>query len=342
MRSVVLPLTLFCWLTSTVVGAAPGGVIRGKVRASSGEALSQALVELWRNGIKAAQTVTTAEGDFSFAGLAPANYKIIAQHDSYQTAVQIVALQITRDSKGGHPAQGGKPERRTNIVSVEITLKPSPLLPATLTHHLIFKPDAPFGARLAYEEALLRFKSQKTDEAIRKLKEAVTLFPDYFDAQFTLAVELSKLNQTEASIAALEQARRINDRDERVYRLFGMLMAQERKFAVAEYAFRQAIQRDASQAESYFFHAITLIEIAIAEKDAALRQANFDTAERELQKALELSGKKMAKVYLQLARVYEYRGQRPAAANALETYLKLQPDDKNVTAIRAAIARLRQ
>jgi len=63
-------------------------------------------------------------------------------------------------------------------------------------------------------------------------------------------------------------------------------------------------------------------------------------AEKSLTQAFELSGKKLAAVHLQLARLYEKKG-RAGAADELDKYLKMAPDDKKADAIRAAIKTLR-
>jgi regulator of sirC expression with transglutaminase-like and TPR domain len=60
-----------------------------------------------------------------------------------------------------------------------------------------------------------------------------------------------------------------------------------------------------------------------------------------LQRAYELSGKKLAEVHLQLARLYEKKGDRTRAANELEQYVRQSPDDKRATEIREAIKKLR-
>ena len=54
-----------------------------------------------------------------------------------------------------------------------------------------------------------------------------------------------------------------------------------------------------------------------------------------------MSGKKLAAVHLQLARLYEKRGDRARAAAELEQYLRQSPDDKKATEIREAIKKLR-
>ena len=117
-------------------------------------------------------------------------------------------------------------------------------------------------------------------------------------------------------------------------------MAQKQKFNVAEFAFRRAIERDPLNAQSRFSHSLALIEMTVKDNDQA-QLNHLAEAERELRKALELSNQKLAAAWLHLARIHELRGERKSAATALETYLKLQPDDKNAPAIREAILKLK-
>lgn len=93
--------------------------------------------------------------------------------------------------------------------------------------------------------------------------------------------------------------------------------------------------------------ATALIEHAAAinpsasKEAAAERESAFGLAEKDLAKALELSGKKLAAAHLQLARLHEKKGNRARAADELEQYLRMAPDDKKADAIRSAIKTLR-
>jgi predicted TPR repeat methyltransferase len=75
--------------------------------------------------------------------------------------------------------------------------------------------------------------------------------------------------------------------------------------------------------------------------DETQRSADLTEAEKELNRAWELSDKRLASVYVQRARIYERRGDKEAAARALEEYLRAEPEAKNAAAIRTAITRLR-
>jgi tetratricopeptide (TPR) repeat protein len=207
-------------------------------------------------------------------------------------------------------------------------------------HTRIFIPEVPPGARRAYEHGVSKLKEGRTDEGIASLREAIKIHPNYFSAQLTLAGELGKGADLKGALDALEVARRINDSDARVYQLFGTLMAREKKYGVAEFAFREAIQRDPKHAQSYLSLATVLIELASTMSDKRRKLSDLVEAERLLNKSLELSDQKLAAAYLQMARIHERQGNRKQAASDLQTYLRLQPDDKNAASIREAIAKL--
>jgi regulator of sirC expression with transglutaminase-like and TPR domain len=67
----------------------------------------------------------------------------------------------------------------------------------------------------------------------------------------------------------------------------------------------------------------------------------LNTAEKELTRAYEISEGRLVGVHLQRARVYEKKGDRSRAADSLERYLKLVPDDRNADGLREAIKKLR-
>ncbi len=148
------------------------------------------------------------------------------------------------------------------------------------------------------------------------------------------------MKDAETALATLERARKVYDGDARVYRLFGVIMASQQKFSVAEFAFREALQRDPQHYQSYQAHGITLLELGLAEKTPQLRRKFFDQAEQQLQQALSQSGHKLFAAHLNLAEVYEARGEKQAAIRELETFLTLQPNAPKAPAIRASIARL--
>jgi Tfp pilus assembly protein PilF len=241
------------------------------------------------------------------------------------------AVQMTRFN---HPARDGF----TEVINVEVTLRPK-AQPAPAAPGTSFVQDVPKAARAAYEKAMAQLRAGQAAAGIAALREALSIFDDYFDAQFALGLALYRAGKYDEALPPLERARQINDRAAPVYHLFGLVMVKQKKFAVAEYGFREAIRLNPNNAESHMYRGLVLVELA-GRGDEKQRAKDMAEAEQELSRALELDGK-LGPAYLQRAMLRKRKGDREGAARDLESYLSVTPYEKNAAAIREEIARLR-
>ena len=308
--------------------SAQRSMIRGKVHTAGGSPVNDAIVELrFGGGGMIGQTVTRNDGDFAFNGLQPAEYEVAVLMAGYQPTAQFVRF---NDAGGMNFMQ---------VINVEIILRPkadaAPPAPATL-----FAQDVPKVARAAYEKAIARLREGKSAEAIELLHTAIAEFSDYFDAHFALGQEMFRSGRDGEALEELERARQINDRQDAIYHLFGMIMFRQKKYALAQRAFREAESLKPNNAASHYHRGMALIELAIA-GSGNQRDSDFNEAMQELDRAWELSDQRMHEVRLQRARVYERRGNKEAAVRELEAYLKAEPEAKNAAAIKEAIAKLK-
>jgi len=331
MKRQTLPTLLGFVLILGAPTLAQSNTLRGKVRSTNGATVNNAIVELRiGGGGMLAQTVTRNDGDFAFNGLATGEYEVAVTMAGYEPAVQLARFN-----------QSGRMDF-SEVVNIEVLIKPRPdknVLSAPGTN---FVQEVPKPARLAYERAGARFREGKHEEAVLALREAIANFNDYFDAHFALGKELFREGKDGEALEELERARQINDRQDAVYYMFGLVMMKQGKFAVAEYAFREATRLNANSVLSHFYHGQALIELAVRTDDERQRNSDLSAAEKELDRAWEGSEKRLPDVYLQRARIHERRGQKEAAAVDLENYLKAVPESKNGATIRAAIAKLRE
>ncbi|MFY9557672.1 MAG: tetratricopeptide repeat protein [Blastocatellia bacterium] len=320
------------------VSAEPQGhTIRGKVSNSSGKNLSQVLVELESGrGQRVETTVTNNEGDFYFTGLMDTSYIIVIRQLDYEPVSEHVDF-----IKTVGPEDPG--ERRT----VQISLTPKGSSLTIPSNRAVAAQNLPKAARDALDRAIKLARENKSTETIAALQEAIKAYPDYFDAHLLLGGEYLKMNRLNDAISEFESARKINPKDDRVYRGFGQVLMMQKKYALASRVFAEAERLNPSDPGLFLSRAMALIEHAIAinpsasKEAAAERDSAFGMAQKDLTKALELSGGKMANAHLQLARVYEKTGDRRKAADELEQFLKLSPDDKKADGIREAIKTLR-
>jgi len=335
-RATVLTTLAIALLASAAsIARAQGHTIRGKVRNSSGVNMPQITISLESgNGGLINQTVTNNEGDFFFGGLGDTSYVITISAPDFNPAAERV--EFVRNIAPSDPG-----ETRT----VEMTMVPKGGSPPT-RGALSFVQNVPQEARDSFAVGVKLLREGRTQESLASLQKAVSIFPDYFDARFILAREFIKQGNFNEAITHLEQARRINPKDDRVFQAFGMIMMQQQKYAVAARIFAEASRLNPRDTQYLVFQGTALIDQAAridpTKSQAAADERNyaFTEAEKVLTRAHQLSGKKLAAVHLQLARLYEKKGDRNRAAGELEQYLK-SPEAKNSAAIRDAIRKLR-
>lgn len=324
-------------LLASAAARQQGNSIHGKVSNSAGKHMSQVIVEIETgNGQLVETIVTNNEGDFSVSGLTGTSYIVVIRQVDYEPVSEHVDFVRTVG-----PDDPG--ERRT----LQITLIPKGGVRQSPSNRVISGQNVPKAARDALDRALKFMKDNKSEEAIASLKEAIKAYPDYFDAHLLLAGAYLKADRLDESIAGYEQARKVNPKDDRVYQGFGQVLIRQKKYALAVSVLGEAARLNPGDANIVMMRGTALLEHAIAtnpaqsKEAAAEREKSLGQAEADFLKAFDLSGKKMASVHLQLARLYEKKGERARAADELEQYLKMSPDDKKAEAIRAAVKTLR-
>lgn len=314
-----------------------GNTITGKVRNSAGKNLSQIIVEVETgNGQPAYTTITNNEGDFYFSGLTSTSYIIVIRQVDYEPISEHVEFVRTVG-----PDDPG--ERR----AVQITLVPKGTSISIPSNRVVSSQTLPKGAREALDRAMKLANENKSSEAVAALNEAIKAYPDYFEAHLLLGGEYLKMDRLNDAINEFEQARKINPKDDRVYRGFAQVLMMQKKYALASQVLGEAARLNPTDPGILLMRANSLIEHAAAinpktSKEAAgEREVAFGLAEKDLAKAIDLSGKKLPAAHLQLARLHEKKGDRARAADELEQYLRMAPDDKKADAIRTAIKTLR-
>ena len=315
---------------------AQGHTIRGKVRNSAGVNLARIMVSLeGGTGGMINQTVTNNEGDFTFVGLNDTSYLItISAPDYNPTSERVEFVRRVSENDPG--------EMRT----IEITLVAKEGA-ALRRAGVKFIQDVPKEALNAFEQAKKFLSSGRNQEAQAALENAIRLFPDYFDARFMLANEYVSRSLFDEAIKQLNEARRINPKEDRVWFVFGTILMRQGKHAVAARVFSEASNLNPLDPEYPFMRGVALINQggltqATSPQTSDERNYFFSEAEKALLHAYDVSKKTLNAVHLQLARLYEKRGDRNRAANELEEYLRKSPDGKNSAAIREAINKLRK
>ena len=332
------------WLASFVLmlccaaaGAAQGShTLQGKVIMPNGSAPAQPVkVTLTFSGRRIYETFTDLAGNFAFSGLSNGTYNLTADGDDVVFETTSVSADVT--------AFGGSPQ----LFTQNIHLRPKPAS-ATPRAGVVsaFSQTVPPAARGKLDQARKKMAEGETELALALMREAIKLFPEYFEAHLELGNALLQVGRLEEALGELDRARQINPSDERAYQSFGLLLMRQKKYAVAVAVFAEAARLNPANAMNPLMRATALIHqsstIAPSASAASDKEFLLGRAEAALNQAAELSDGKLTADHLTLAMFYEMKGQRARAADELEQYLRKTPGAKNADAIREAIKKLRE
>jgi len=331
-RSVLLLFLLLIFLPVTT-SAQNGNVLQGKVIEPDGtQPTAPVRVRLTFNGRLILETFSDLSGRFQFPGIARGTYVITAEGDGRTFETTSISTDVT--------AFGSAPQSFTQ----DIQLRPIPRKAATQPGVVnAFTQDVPAAARQSFEEGMKLADGGKRDEAIEKMRQAVVVFPKYFDAHLQMGNLFLKTGRPTDAIAELDIAREINPNDERTYQSFGLLMLNQKNYPVAVAVFAEASRLNPENPMNALMRGIALIHQAatVDEANTAERNPLLNQVDRALAQALELSANKMKPDGPTLALFYEMKGEPERAATELEAYLKKAPEARNAAALKSEIKRLR-
>lgn len=123
--------------------------------------------------------------------------------------------------------------------------------------------------------------------------------------------------------------------------MLGVLGVSGRRDAEAESALATAIRVNDRDPKAHYYRAVVLVGLSDTSAEAARRAERLEEAMREFGRAADLAGPGLTAVHFQRTRILERLGDRVAAADAVDEYLRLAPDEPNAAVLRAAVAKLR-
>lgn len=329
MRARTLLVFLAVLFTSSASALAQS-VLQGRVITPSGmQPTAPVRVKLTFNGRPIHETFSDLSGRFSFPGLSHGTYQLTADGDGLTFETTTVYAEIA--------AFGGPGQTFTQDIQLRpIAHKPAPQ-PGVVNAFSLAVPQA---AQEALAQGVKLADEGKTDAAIENMRNAIKIFPEYFDAHLQLGNVFLKLEKFDEAIAELDLARQINPNDERAYQSFGLLLMKQKNFAVAVAVFAEAARLNPSNPNNQVMRATALIHQAAGAADD--RSLLLGRAERAISHAASLSENKSRPDSLTLALFYELKGEPAKAAEELESYVQKNPQLKNSEPLKNEIKRLRE
>jgi len=306
-------------------GRGASHTIRGKIFMPSGNPPDQRLrvvLEINTGGI-AGEAFSDSTGNFEFRFLANGTYRIVMPSDGrvYETAQETVdvygnfartfTVQIYLKEKG----EGLAVKSKEKIVSVADLQQP------------------PKEAKKNYDNGLKRARENKPEEAVALFQAAVRIFPEYLAAINKLGEQLAVLKKPEEAQAVFEKAIAINPKFALPHINLGVLYVEQKRYDEAIVALENGARAD----DTYPVGRLKLGEALMSKQPP-----DYDRAEKELTRALELGKREFAYVRLQLFNLNLRRQRLEKAAEQLEAYLKEAPDAPDVEQVQQRLDKVKK
>lgn len=309
------------------IGNSINGLVFGFQRQPVGDVDVELLDEFSR---LISRTRTTAGGRYSFNGIRAGRYqvKVLPLNTGYEGQTQeYEIINFAMQTSSGLRTSGYE------NVQLDFYLKPRRTSSREGTSlETVFAQDVPNKAVKAYRKALDALDGKDREKGIAYLNEALQVFPDYYLALERLGLEYFEASHYENARNALGKSVAVNARAFKSW--YGLAQSEFalKNFTSAVKAAQKAVEIDASSINALLLLSVTFKEMG-----------QYRDAELKLKKADEIGKGKVAEVHWQLAKLYADKLKRfNDAADELEIYLKLDPENPNTVNIKKLIAQFRE
>lgn len=268
-----------------------------------------------------ARTKTTSNGRFTFTGNYRGRYNIRVSPFGTNFRAQTQEISVGGINRSGN-----------DIVYTDIYLaydKAPVAVSNKKSAETIFVQDVPPAAQKLFDEAIENFKKNE-NQGVAKLEEAIIVFPQYFAALNLLGEKYVSLKNYEKAAFYSAQAVAINPRSSIDFYRLGISHYRMKKYPEALEPSQSAVTLAPGSIETQLLYG-TVLRI----------NNRHSEAEKALLKANSLAKSKNADVYWQLALLYNRQNRNQEAVNALETFLKISPEDADRKNIEELIVKLK-
>jgi tetratricopeptide (TPR) repeat protein len=266
-------------------------------------------------------SITDSDGRYHFSRVVAGIYYIVVQPNDKEYRSAVNRLELINTARLGS---------NSSVERVDITLttiaRRAEAAPATF-----FAQEVPPAATVEYERAMESISKKDNEMAIKRLNEAIKIFPNYFLASQQLGLLLVESEQYQKSIGFLVKAVEINPKAGPSYLALGIASLRLGRADLAIDALQRARRLDDKSFRVHFFLGLAFLELN-----------RLDESESSLKESYKLGGpSKVASARLHLASLYSKQGKTLEAINELQAYLRDNPKATNADSVRDAINKLK-
>jgi len=276
-------------------------VINGVVIVSGGYPNVGIQVELQSGEIVLRSTITDGLGNFKFELMRPGTYVLRINQSGFLPLEQSIDL-----------AAGPRNVQLFLFSASEghrVTAAGRSFAPVVDFRQL----SIPGGAMSQYEKAMSEIQKDRTEPAIQRLKNALKIAPNFYEARRHLGLQYLKSGQVQQAEAELSRAAELNMRAAEPLVALGLLYVATRRHTEAVDVLKRALDLDPASARGSYYLGLALLKTGLPRR-----------AEPMFNRALQLEPTHHV-VRLALADIYLHSGRHAEALRELELYLLKEP-----------------
>jgi len=296
--------------------------IEGTVFGPDGKAIGNVVMTLQNHaGAQVDQDITKSDGRYRFSGVVAGVYYISVKAATPGIQAQLQRIELINS---GVNISNFSKER------LDFSLKKAPNADAPPIVGTVFAQEIPPAAEREFNSAVSSISKGDKDEAIRKLKGAVGIFPQYFLALQQLGLLYVETEKDQQAIEPLQKAIAINPKSAQSHLGLGMAYINLDRVSDGVSELNTTVGLD-----SRLFNAHLYLGIAFS------TMGKLEEAEKAFKEAYAVGGVQARAAHLYLASIYDKRKDYQKAIDELEAYLRENPKAPNAAKIREAVSKLK-
>ena len=257
-------------------------------------------------------------GKFRFQNLSPVQYHVVIRHPGYQEIQHEVNLVMVS----------------SEYLQLQLVPDGSSVAAPPALRKLVLDASVPAVARKEFEKADAALatakKKEKVQEGIHHLEKAISVYPNFLEAQLKLGVAYMDLQQWDKAEPALRRALEINPKTANALFALGEIYWRQKKYSEAEKVLQNGLTIENRSWKGHF----TLGRIYWSRGDLA-------KAGRQVGLAIQLNPN-FAEAYLLAGNILLRANKPEDALEDFQQYLRLAPKGEFASQVRETVQRLVQ